>query len=171
MKLTLYMAISVDGYIAGLDDDTDWVKDTDILEEIIAEKKVSIYGRRTYDECVKYEAFPYPKALNIVMTSDKNLLAKGETKEYLFTDKSAKEVVELVKSKGFKQALLVGGGKINASFLEAGLIDEMILSVHPLVLGDGIKLFGATSTQANLEFTGGKQMPAGLFQLQYKVLK
>src|SRR5438105_851815 len=95
MKTTLLMAITINGYIAGLDDDTDWVKDIEALNKVIVEFGVAIMGKRTYFESDKYGAFPYKGALNVVMTHDKELLAKS-VENALFTDASPREVINLL---------------------------------------------------------------------------
>lgn len=56
-------------------------------------------------------------------------------------------------------------------YLLAGLIDEVFLSVHPLILGDGIKLFEGAETDIKLEFLDQKELGEGLVQLHYRVLK
>ena len=77
MKVILVMGTSINGYIAGEHDDTDWLKDTEQFYKTVAEFGVAVMGKRTYEECVKYDLIPYKGALNIIMTHDKELLEKN----------------------------------------------------------------------------------------------
>lgn len=164
------MATSINGYITGRDDDTEWVKDTEILYKIIADKGVCVMGRRTYDESVKYNAFPYQNALNIVVTHDQNLLSKS-TDNVIFTQASLPDIIKLVQVKGHTEILLVGGGKLNAEFLAAGLIDEIMIDIHPIIIDHGIKLFEGNFPRVNLELIDTQKLKDGMVQNKYRVLK
>jgi dihydrofolate reductase len=170
MKVILYMAISVDGYIAKRDDNTDWVCNMDwrVFSRMLRDAGCIVMGRRTYE--VSGEDFPYDCDLNIVMTSDSSLHGKL-SKKVIFTDKNPRGIVDLAKGRGFDSLLVIGGGKTNAAFLEEGLIDEIFLSLHPKVLGDGIKLFDGGDIDVDLERLGVKQLEEGLVQLHYRVKK
>ena len=67
--------------------------------------------------------------------------------------------------------LLIGGANTNQQFLEAGLIDEIVLSVHPLVIGRGLKLFGEFANQVNLQLVSTAAFNNELVQIVYKVIK
>lgn len=170
MYIQLYMAVSIDGFIAKPDDNTDWVSGTDWdnFREFIKEAGVIVMGRKTYE--VSGTDFPYQNALNIVMTHEPTFLAKDQ-KDVLFTDKKPRDVVDLIKTKGLKKLLIIGGGKTNAAFLREKLVDEIILSVHPLVIGKGVKLFENEEFGVKLKLRGVKKLKEDLVQLRYKVLK
>lgn len=170
MKVTLLMAITVNGFIAGTDDDTDWVKDLDALKSKISESGIVVYGKRTYDECVKYGAFPYHNALNVVLTHSKDLLSNS-VENVIFTDKTPPEVLSLATEKGFDRVLLIGGGHTNGSFMKAGLIDELIVDIHPLVKSQGIRLFESEFADQDLELVTYKQMNDGIIQATYTIKK
>lgn len=164
------MATTVNGYIAGVNDDTEWVKDFDLFYKTVADFGVAVMGKRTYDECIKYNVFPYKGALNIVMTHDPDLLTKKQ-ENALFTDMSPKEIVAMVAKKGFDQVLVIGGGHVNASFLKAGIIDEIILDIHAMVMAKGIHVFEDNFPYQNLELISYKQMNDQILQVKYKVKK
>lgn len=170
MKTTLVMATTINGYIAGSKDDTEWVKDFDLFYKTVADFGVAVMGRRTYDECIKYSVFPYKGALNIVMTHDKQLLAKTQ-KNVLFTDTSPVEVVTLVKKKGFNRLLIIGGGHVNGSFLKDGLVDEIVLDVHPLIMAKGIGIFESDFPYQDLKLVSFKQINDQILQIKYTVKK
>ncbi len=170
MRVVLLMAITINGYIAGLDDDTDWVKDIDALNQTITEFGVVIMGKRTYLECIKYNVFPYKNALNIVMTHNISLQNKN-TDQILFLDKSPKEAVDLLKQRGVKQSLLMGGGHLNGSFLKEGLIDEILLDIHPIIMAKGIHLFESEFSNQQLELLNVQQINDQIIQLRYRIKK
>ena len=170
MNITLVMAITVNGYVAGSNDDTNWVKDFDAFYKTVADFGVAVMGKRTYDECVKYNVFPYKGALNIVMTHDKKLLSEKQ-ENVLFTDLPPSALVDLVKNKGFNRLLVIGGGKVNGSFLKDGLVDEIVLDVHPMIMAGGIRLFESDFPYQNLELTSHKEINDHIVQLKYIVKK
>jgi dihydrofolate reductase len=170
MKVTLFMAVSINGYVAGPDDYTDWVKDTQILAEIIREKGACLMGRRTYDICLAYNDFPFKNALNVVITHDKNLITKSTSTE-IFTDTNLSDLILDLEGRGKKELVVLGGGNINTLFLKDKLIDEIIVDVHPIILSSGTKLFENIFPSVNLEFLATKSLDSGMVQIKYRVLK
>lgn len=164
------MATSLNGYVAGKDDDTDWVKDTEILYELVADKGVCVMGRRTYEDCMKYNVFPYKNALNIVITHDQHLITSS-TDQIIFTDKSPLEVAKLVEEKGYKEMIVMGGGKTNSQFLASNLIDEIIIDIHPIILDQGIKLFEDVFPRLNLKLIDTQKLSDDMVQNKYMVIK
>lgn len=163
------MAISIDGFVAKKDGDSDWVSPVDSanFEQKIKEKGCIIVGRRTFDQ-YQGDLYPVKNVTNIVLTSDSSL--KSEKDNVVYTQ-SPKEAVKAVQEKGHDNALLIGGGTTNGLFLKEGLIDEVFLSVHPLILGSGIKLFESVETDIKLKFLDQKELGEGLIQLHYQVVK
>lgn len=186
MQITLYMAISVNGYIAKRDHNTDWVCESDWaqLSEFLSQSDAVIMGRKTYE--VSGQDFPYGEILNIVLTKNQRPQSKdrgllffasqnetliSETEKVIFTDKPLPELIDHLKSKGIKKVLIIGGGITNTEFLNANLIDYLVLSVHPIILGQGISLFANTDIDKKLSLIETKTLDEGLVQLRYKVLK
>lgn len=171
MKLTVYSAISLDGFIATKDGNSEWVSEADFpyFEKAMKEKGCIIVGKNTFLQ-FENDLYPVQDVLNVVLTSNLDSIKKYDN--VLALNSSPNEVLNEISEKGFKEALLVGGGITNALFLKAGLIDELILSIHPLVLGSGIKLFSSDSqTQLNLEKIDEKDIGEGVLQVRYKVVK
>jgi len=169
MKVTLYMAISIDGFIAKKDGDSDWVSPVDSanFEQKIKEKGCIIVGRRTFDQ-YRGDLYPVKNVLNIVLTSSSSQKSGEDNVAYA---QSPSEAVKIAQEKGHEQALLIGGGTTNGLFLKEYIIDEVFLSVHPLILGDGIKLFEKVETDIKLELLDQKELGEGLMQLHYRVIK
>jgi len=169
MRVILYLAISADGLIAKKDGDSDWVSEVDAEE---FERKIKVagcvtVGRKTYKQYLN-DIFPVKEVYNFILTKS----SENQRKEsnVLFV-KSPQEIIKLAEEKGCKYVLVIGGGETNASFLKENLIDEIFLSVHPLILGSGIHLFQDIETFTKLELLAYKKLKEGLVQLHYKVIK
>lgn len=168
MKVILYAAVSADGFIATKDGDSDWVSeiDTPIFEAKIKEAGCLVVGRRTFDQ-YHGELYPLKGVLNIVLTTNTDRDPEDET---VFVD-SPKNAIEIAKEKGFGKIMVIGGGRTNGSFLKQNLIDEMFLDVHPLILGEGIKLFEAFEGNLKLSLIDRKDLSKSQTLLHYKVIK
>jgi dihydrofolate reductase len=164
------MAISADGFIAKKDGDSDWVSEVDTLnfEKTIKDAGCLIVGRKTFEQ-YEGELYPMKDVYNVVLTNNKE--KNKETNGVLISSKPPMEVLKLLNQKGFKSAVVIGGGTLNTSFLKERLIDEIYLSVHPLILGNGIKLFENTQDFVNLKLEGVEKLEDNLVQLHYKVIK
>jgi dihydrofolate reductase len=168
MKVILYMAVSVNGYITHGKDDSDWVSKEDWKEfdKLKRESGVMVMGKNTFQQF--QDDFPQDGALNIVMTHDKNLLEK-KINNVFFTDKTPKELVAWVVNQGFNQLMIIGGMTLNTSFVKENLIDEVWLSVHPIFIGQGKTVVEKFDTFKKLTFLGFKELSEGLVQLRYKI--
>ncbi len=170
MKVILYMAITPNGYIAKENDDTSFVSKADWkrFKTVVEKVCCTIYGRRTFEAIVRDGEFPLD-CLNVIMTSRK-IKNKWQDRA-IFTNKSPKEVLQMLKQKGFKTAVLAGGGHLNASFMKENLVDEIFLDVEPTILGRGINLFEGENFEAKLKLLSVKKISKNEVQLHYKVLK
>src|SRR5256885_5834034 len=135
MKVVLYMATSINGYIAKADDNTDWLspEDNASFENICREFGNIILGRRSYETLKEDVPFPFFDVFSVVVTRQK--IKNLWEEKALFTDKSPKEIIEVLHNKGFENILLGGGGKTNAAFMKSGLVDEIYFDVEPIVFG------------------------------------
>ena len=169
MKITLYSAISIDGFIAKEDGNSDWVSDTDgeIFDKTCKKTRCIFVGRRTFDQ-FKGEIYPIQSVTNIVLTSNKN---QQPTEENTFYFNSVREAIKTAEEKGHNEAILVGGAKTNESFLTENVIDEIILSIHPLVLGSWLKIFNKYSGEIRMNLVKTESMKNELVYVYYKVNK
>lgn len=171
MKTILYMGISVNGYIAKEDGDSEWTSEEDLKGFYEQSKNAGniIMGHNTYLAASKSGYFPFPDALNIVVSHQQIENKWGD--KVLITNKTPKEVIETLEQKGFTTAFLAGGGQLNTSFTKEKLIDEIYLDVEPLVFGKGIKVFADGDFEFKLELLETKKLNQNTIQLHYKVLK
>lgn len=167
MKVILYMAISADGFIAKKDGDSDWVSEADFpyFEKKINEAGCIIVGRKTFDQYYD-DLYPIEGVTNIVLTTNSTVPAKNHN--VIFAD-SPRQALQIAQQKGLKKVLLIGGGHVNGAFIQENLIDELFLSVHPLILGEGIKIFESFNKQVELALVSSKLVEEGLVQLHYAI--
>lgn len=172
MKTILYMAMTVNGKIAGADDDTSWTskEDWDGFRAMCKKTGNAVIGRRTY-EVVKKEGTQLGDILTIVLTRNPTLLSK-KSLHTIFTDKHPRDVIAMLEKKDYKEALICGGGILNSAFLKEGLIDELYIDIEPLILGRGIPLFADGDFEARLKLLEVKTLTNHqTIQLHYKVIK
>lgn len=171
MKTILYMGISINGYIAKSDGDSEWTSEEDLKGFYEHSKSAGniIMGKNTFHSASDYGYFPFPDAVNVIMTHQ--LLENKWGDKVIVTDKSPKEVLQMLEERGFKEAFLAGGGHLNSSFMKEGLIDELYLDVEPIVFGKGIKLFADEDFEVNFEFLEVNKLNENTVQLHYKVKK
>lgn len=172
MKLILMAAITVDGMIGKTSDhlSTDWTSraDTKLFISITKQARAIVMGRTTYDTIGR----PLPKRLNFILTSTPEKF-ESQTKEGLleFHKKSPQETCDYLKSKDFDEAILCGGAKTYAQFFEAGLIDEVYLTIEPKLFGNGINLLGDNLTDIDLELLSFEKIGDNSLFVKYKVKK
>jgi dihydrofolate reductase len=180
-KVTLGLANSLDNYIARKDGGFDWIHWSKEVAEISARfmKTVDalLIGRKTYDGMLAYGQTSYPGAKNYVFTRAKRKSATLKKKlamnnsdknvEIISSD-AAKFVRELKRKKG-KGIVIFGGGELAKSLFEADLIDEVVLNIHPVLLGSGIPLFHEMKQQINLELRDCRILKGGYLAVSYRV--
>jgi dihydrofolate reductase len=139
MKITLVMVITIDGKIARNDHQfVDWSSKEDkrIFYSLTRKAGVLIVGHNTFETF----SAPLPGRLHIVVTST----TEGKTNipgQVEYTSASPEKIVADLEARGYTEAALTGGAQINALFLKAGLIDEISLTIEPLIFGSGLDLF------------------------------
>nr|AIA15687.1 RibD C-terminal domain protein [uncultured bacterium] len=139
MKVIMVMVMTIDGKIARNDHQfVDWSSREDKKSFFDATKQagVLILGHNTF----KTFDTPLPGRLHVVITS-KDMHDKSIPGSVEYTTKSPQEIVDDLEQRGYKEAALTGGAHVNALFLKANLVDEIWLTIEPLVFGEGLGLF------------------------------
>ncbi len=169
VKVILYMAVSVDGFIAKEDGDSDWVSpiDSEVFEAKTKEVGCIVVGRKTFEQYYG-EIYPLEGVKNIVLTHRPD--AQKESPNVFFAD-SPEHAIKIAEAANLRAILVVGGGQTNSAFLNKNLIDEIFLTVHPLILGKGIKIFEDFEGDRNLRLIKIKPLTKDLIQLHYQVIK
>ena len=173
-ELILYIAMSLDGYIAGEDDNIDFLNIVDIEGEDFGHSEflkgidTIIWGRRTYDKLLSFGIeFPYPDKKCYVLSKTKS----GKDENVEFINKDLSEFISGLKNSEGKNIYCDGGGEIVFELLKNNLIDKIIISVIPCLVGKGIKLFKDGRPFQKLNLIDTKKYITGLVQLSYEVIK
>jgi dihydrofolate reductase len=169
VTVTLFIATSLDGYIAGPDDDLSWLfTDTDYgFTDFYAKVDALIIGRGTYDVFRGFGEWPYPGRRAVVVSRQPNLEIHSPDTTHHSGDLPA--LIENLERDGYRNVWLVGGGELVRSFLERGLLDRVTVSLHPVLLGRGVPLFPSGFPKTLLMFQDAEAYESGLVQLNYLV--
>lgn len=169
-KVIVYIAISLDGYIAKPGDDLDFLSIVDQegedygYQDFIKTVDTVILGRRTYDWVMgQVDTFPHADKESYVITRAPRP-AEGKT---TFYTGDLKELVLKLKEKPGKGIFVDGGAEVVNALMQHDLIDEYIISIIPILVGDGIRLFKDGRTEFRLKLISTTEFETGLVQLHY----
>ena len=173
-KVILYIASSLDGYIARANGDVDWLDEFNGTGEdygyyeFFESINVSLMGNTTYKQTLSFGEFPYKEKENYVFTHQKELL---DAEYVTYINKDIISFVKNLKNQRGKDIWLIGGTKINEFFLNNMLVDTIILSIMPVTLGSGIPLFSKEVKPSKFKLVKQESYTNGVVQLHYFVLK
>jgi dihydrofolate reductase len=165
-KVVLFIATSLDGYIARSSGAVDWLfTDEDYgYEDFFKKVDVVVMGRKTYEQVLSFGTYPYQSKLSYVFTHTGNQLIDTEVS---FVSEDIQPLITSLRASGDGYIWLIGGAELVHSFLEHDLIDEFVISVHPILLGEGILLFQPPFAMRMLQFQSVQSFKSGLVQLRY----
>lgn len=170
-KFSVYIAMSIDGYIARKDGGLDWLEyghtgDEDYgFKKFISGIDTLVLGRNTYEVVCSFKEWPY-KGKRVIVLSHKLNEVRKEAE--LFGGQLT-DLASQLHSEGIKH-VWVDGGITVSKFLEAGLVDDITISVIAVVLGSGIPLFSAMDKEHKCRLLSTQSYPSGLVQLKYEVV-
>jgi dihydrofolate reductase len=166
-KIRLFIASSLDGYIARTSGDVDWLfTDQDYgYTEFLAEVDTVIMGNKTYQQVLSFGEYPYKGKKSFVFSKT----LQGETDNNVeFVGGDLKSFINTLRQSSDRDIWLVGGGETIHYFMKHRFVDELILSIHPIILGDGIPLIVKdASLETALELKNVKSYDSGLLQVSY----
>ena len=166
-KILVYIATSLDGYIARKNGSIDWLPESSESSYDAFYKSIDtvIMGKTTYDQVLTFGEYPYKDKKSFVFSKTR----KNNDDNVEFVSDIEKFVKDGFSGAG-KNIWLVGGAKIIASFLKIGVVDEIITTIIPVLLGKGIPLFQNIENKINLELVKTEKYDQ-LVDLHYKVSK
>ncbi len=184
MKCSAFFATSVDGFIAKADGSVDWLEsagnpNADMgdradmgFNQFIESVDCMIMGRGTVDALAGFnltpEQWPYRNARVIGLSNSVTEPPANLSDRVEMYSGDLRELVASLEKEGYVHAY-IDGGKTVQSFLDLQLIDELILTRAPVILGDGIPLFGKTGQSIKLANLKAEVFPNDFVQLHYKV--
>lgn len=170
MKIILFMATSANGMIASKDGSEDFLSDENWKQFVELATKIGciIWGRRTYENVLSWDK----KYLEQLKHIKKIILSNSEIKLVDGFDlaHSPADALKIIERLGFAEVIVTGGSQVNSSFAQEDMIDEVILDINPVIIGDGIPLFSTADLMLNMSLLESKIMKDGIIQLRYKSL-
>lgn len=165
----VFIATSVDGFIARPDGRIDWLSRADWPGEdygyarFFASIDAIVLGRKTWETVLGFDAWPYDGKRCVVMTH--RSLAPRANEEA--SASPPRELVERLGREGVRR-VYVDGGAVITSFLAAGLIDELTVTQVPVLLGEGVPLFGPGRPEQGLSLVESRAFPSGVVQSTWR---
>lgn len=183
-KLIFFMHTSLDGFVAGLKGEMDWIKLDDGMFDFVAtmtaQSDTALYGRVTYEMMQSYwpkagekknaskhdieHSSWYNKVSKVVLS--KTIQETGLQNTKVIGDQVAENIVKIKNQEG-KNIIIFGSPGASQSLLNEGLIDEFWLFVNPIILGEGMPLFIGLTGTTKLKFIESKTFACGVIALHY----
>jgi len=171
-KIKLYIAMSLDGFIAKPDGSVDWLHElpnptnTDHgYADFYASITTTLMGYKTYQQILDWGIdFPYPDKTNYVFTRKQGL---DDTEYVKFVASDAVKFIQQLKQEAGGDIWLVGGAQLNSVLWDAGLIDEWQVFIMPTILGQGVPMLAGKPEIGQLSLVESTAFPTGAVRLTY----
>lgn len=176
LKQSVFIATSMDGFIARRDGDIGWLTEHDNSEssgedygysEFIDSVDAIVMGRNSFEKVLSFDTWPYTKKV-VVLTHRPLEISNGLSDNVKKLSGAPKKIVNQLAAQDLNH-LYIDGGKTIQNFIRAGLIQEMIITRIPVLIGDGIPLFGALKKDIKLQHVATRTFDDGLVQGRYKI--
>jgi dihydrofolate reductase len=172
MTASVFIGTSVDGFIARPNDDLDFLPEgggePHGYNEFIASVDAIVIGRKTFEKVLSFEAWPYGEKRVVVLSSrpvDLSAVRGGVVEQMAG---SPGEIVSELAARGVNN-LYIDGGITIQRFLRAGAIQRLIITRVPVLIGDGVPLFGTLPHDIRLRHIATRHYSSGLVQSEYEV--
>jgi dihydrofolate reductase len=176
VTIFIYIAVSLDNLIATPDGGLDWLyaipnpEQSDYgFADFIQRVDALVMGRKTFETVLSFDPWPYQKPVFVLSRTLTALPEKALGKAELIRGEPA-EVVRILGARGFHN-LYVDGGRTIQGFLEADLIDEMIITRVPILLGGGVPLFGCLPWEMKFRLVSTERLNDALVKSIYRRLR
>lgn len=168
-KIILNLCTSLDSFIEGENGEIDWcLTDQDYsMTAFLSRIDTIFFGRKSYEQVVQEMPNAFPDKKKVVFSKT---LDNMDARSRVIRGNIENEVRDLLNAPG-KDIWLFGGANLTTTMLNLNLVDELMISVHPLLLGKGKPLFSAIEGRKKLRLTDTKTFSTGLVQLYYSVEK
>lgn len=168
-KVILFIAMSLDGYIAKPDDDLSFLSVVEKegedygYEAFVKNTDTVIMGRKTYEWVLKHAEFPHKEKAVYILTKSQ----REDTGNIHFYNDDLRVLIQRLKSEQGKNIYCDGGADTANALFREGLIDEMVLSIIPIMVGEGVRLFKNGIPEQKLTLQKTVSYSTGLVQLHY----
>lgn len=177
-RVSVFIGTSVDGYIARPDGDIAWMHEVEPLEggddagygEMLASVDALVMGRGSFEKVLEFEDWSYGEKEVIVLSKTLKSVPEGLRATVKIDTSSPQALMERLSKEGYERIYL-DGGKVIQSFLREGLVDDLTLTTLPVLLGEGLPLFGALDKDVKLRLVGSRSWANGFVQATYEVVK
>ena len=172
MKTSVYIGTSLDGFIARPDGNIDWLTQYANDDAINAYKEFMngidaiVIGRGTFEKILTFPSWPYQKKVFVLSTGLRQLPGTIRDKATLLSMKP-KELLSTLSAIGFS-SIYVDGGRVIQGFLKEDIIDDLIISKVPLLIGNGVPLFGFLGADLQFKHIRTEVQSNGLVRSYYK---
>lgn len=171
----VYLAQSIDGFIAGEQGELDWLEAIDNpggddlgFADFMQGVDALVMGRNTFEKVLTFGFWPYEKPVFVASQQLSSLPSELKGKAELIRG-SAVDISRALQARGF-HALYLDGGQLIRAFLRAGLVDEITLTTLPVILGRGIPLFDDSVAHQSLQLLSSQVLLGQLVKTTWKVL-
>lgn len=171
----VFMAISLDGFVSRMDNKIDWLTKQDTEGEELGYEAFSasvdgiVMGSASFKNVLTFGEWPYKKRVMVMSKTMTQSDVPDELADKVqVTALEPAELMQLLEKEGWSRAY-IDGGKIVQSFIQAGLIDDFNITIIPILIGEGKRLFGSIDTDIDLELISSTPFRSGLVQNQYRV--
>lgn len=176
-SIKLYIATSLDGFIAREDGSVDWLDDLPNpnkldygYNDFIRSIDTVIMGRKTYDEVLDFDIdWPYKDCTSHIVS--RNAGFQVSTDRTLVLHDLSKKALQEMKENAEKDIWLVGGGELVTAFLNLQAIDEMIIFFMPIILGSGLRLFPGSPAESKYTLVDSQAFETGVVMMTYRPKK
>jgi dihydrofolate reductase len=172
MAVSVFIGTSVDGFIARSNGDLDWLPEgggePHGYDEFIATVDAIVIGRKTFETVLAFDAWPYGKTRVVVLSSQPVDLSAVRTGVVEQMGGAPADIIARLAATGAHH-LYVDGGITIQGFLSAGLIERLVITHVPVLIGDGVPLFGALPRDVRLRHIATRDYPSGLVQSEYRI--
>ena len=172
MKASVFIATSLDGFIARQDGALDWLPadggEPHGYDEFIASVDALVIGRKTFETVLTFDTWPYGSKPVVVLSTKPGELRAPDGAVCEAMTGTPHEIVDRLSARGMEH-LYVDGGVTIQGFLEAGLIQRVIITRIPVLLGNGIPLFGPLSHDVRLSHVATRSFASGMVQSEYVI--
>jgi len=171
MKISIYIAVSINGFISNKRNVPDWLSPEyeQGLFSMCQKYKAVIMGKTTYNILAPNYLPLKSEGTTVVLTTDQQ--TKSDNPTVVFTQKNASAIVQMLIGKGHSEAVIIGGAMTISEFINAGLVSDIYLVMEPVLFGTGLSLLKEIDLDFKLKLSEVTKLNESTVQLHYEIQK